>query len=52
MSDLNALIAQAEKLLTRLETVLPQPLTEPDWQAAIAFRYQSATAAGVVRRAY
>ena len=40
MSDLNALIAQAEKLLTRLETVLPQPLTEPDWQAAIAFRYR------------
>ena len=34
------LIAQAERLLTRLEAVVPQPLAAPDWQAAIAWRYR------------
>jgi len=34
------LIARAEALLERLETVLPQPLAAPDWNASIAFRYR------------
>jgi predicted AAA+ superfamily ATPase len=34
------LIARAEALLVRLETVLPQPLATPDWGASIAFRYR------------
>ena len=32
------LITRAEALLSRLESVLPHPLTAPDWAAAIAFR--------------
>jgi predicted AAA+ superfamily ATPase len=34
------LMAHAERLLTRLEAVLPQPLSEPDWAGAIAWRYR------------
>ena len=40
MSDVQTLIARAEALLARLEAVLPHPLTAPDWDAAIAFRYR------------
>ncbi len=31
---------RAEQLLARIESVLPQPLTAPDWNASIAFRYR------------
>lgn len=34
------LIARAEQLITRIESVLPQPLGAPDWSASIAFRYR------------
>ena len=34
------LIDRAEALLGRLEGVLPQPLTAPDWNSSIAFRYR------------
>jgi uncharacterized protein len=34
------LIERAESLLARIEAVLPQPLTAPDWNAAIAYRYR------------
>ena len=34
------LIVRAEALITRIESVLPQPLTAPDWSASIAFRYR------------
>jgi predicted AAA+ superfamily ATPase len=37
---LTQLIARAERLLDRLETVLPHPLRAPDWSASIAFRYR------------
>ncbi|CAN5231554.1 ATP-binding protein [soil metagenome] len=37
---LTHLIIRAELLLGRLEAVLPQPLTEPDWSASVAFRYR------------
>ncbi|MGD9772591.1 ATP-binding protein [Diaphorobacter sp.] len=34
------LIARAEQLIARIESVLPQPLGAPDWAAAIAWRYR------------
>ena len=37
---LDALLQRADALLNRLEAVLPQPLTEPDWSAAVAWRYR------------
>ena len=42
------LIHRAEALLTRLESVLPMPLTAPDWSAAIAFRYRRRGASGTI----
>jgi predicted AAA+ superfamily ATPase len=33
-------LERAEHLLSRIEAVLPQPLTAPDWTAAIAWRYR------------
>jgi len=34
------LLARAEQLIDRIEAVLPQPLSAPDWNAGIAFRYR------------
>jgi predicted AAA+ superfamily ATPase len=34
------LIARADELLSRIEAILPQPLSAPDWDAAIAWRYR------------
>lgn len=34
------LIARAEQLISRIEAVLPQPLSAPDWSASIAWRYR------------
>ena len=34
------LLLRAEQLITRIESVLPQPLSAPDWAAAIAWRYR------------
>ncbi len=34
------LIERASQLIDRLEQVLPQPLSAPDWSASIAFRYR------------
>ena len=34
------LIVRAEALITRIESVLPQPLSAPDWAASIAYRYR------------
>ena len=42
------LIARAEALITRLESVLPHPLRAPDWEAAIAFRYRRRGSSGAV----
>ena len=33
-------LLRAESLVARLESILPQALTAPDWNAAIAFRYR------------
>ena len=34
------LLLRAEQLIGRIEGVLPQPLSVPDWTAAIAYRYR------------
>jgi len=34
------LIERAEQLIARIESVLPQPLSAPDWSQAIAWRYR------------
>lgn len=34
------LIARAEQLISRIEAVLPQPLSAPEWAASIAWRYR------------
>lgn len=34
------LIERAEQLMVRIESILPQPLNQPDWGASIAFRYR------------
>ena len=34
------LIVRAEALITRIESILPQPLSAPDWSASIAYRYR------------
>jgi predicted AAA+ superfamily ATPase len=34
------LIERAEQLMARIESILPQPLVQPDWLASIAFRYR------------
>ncbi len=34
------LIVRVEALVTRIESVLPQPMTAPDWSASVAFRYR------------
>jgi predicted AAA+ superfamily ATPase len=34
------LIERAEHLIARIESVLPQPLSAPDWSASIGYRYR------------
>jgi predicted AAA+ superfamily ATPase len=34
------LIDRAEQLLARIESVLPQPLSAPDWTTSVAYRYR------------
>lgn len=34
------LITRVESLMARIESVLPQPLSAPDWGASIAYRYR------------
>jgi predicted AAA+ superfamily ATPase len=34
------LLQRAEHLITRIEAVLPQPMTAPDWTQAVAWRYR------------
>ena len=46
--SLDRLIARAEALLGRLEAILPHPLAEPDWSAAMAFRYRRRGGSGLI----
>lgn len=39
-AKLEQLIERGMQLLTRIEAILPQPLTAPDWNASIAWRYR------------
>jgi predicted AAA+ superfamily ATPase len=39
MSDLDQLVRRAEAMLARLETLIPA-VAEPDWSAAVAFRWR------------
>lgn len=48
MADLESVLARAERLLQRLEAVLPHPPAAPDWAASIAFRYRKRGASGVL----
>jgi uncharacterized protein len=34
------LLVRAEQLISRIESVLPQALTAPDWTASVAYRYR------------
>ncbi len=34
------LLVRAEQLIARIEAVLPQPLSAPDWASSVAFRYR------------
>jgi len=34
------LMSRVESLVARIEAVLPQPLTAPDWTASVAYRYR------------
>lgn len=39
-TELDDLLARAERVLERLETLLPGPVEAPDWEAGVAFRWQ------------
>ena len=34
------LLLRAEQLISRIESVLPQALSQPDWTASVAYRYR------------
>jgi len=34
------LLVRAEQLISRIEAVLPQPLSSPDWTSSVAYRYR------------
>ncbi len=38
--QLDQFLVRAEQLISRIESVLPQALSNPDWSAAIAYRYR------------
>src|SRR6202521_3040922 len=50
MSELGKLIEHAERLLTRLERLLPAQPPPPDWKASIAFRWRKRAGRGYVER--
>ena len=46
MNDLPRLLARAESLLARIEALLPAPPPAPDWDTAVAFRWQRRGSSG------
>ncbi len=42
-NPLERLVQRAEALMARIESVLPQPMSAPDWVASVAFRYRKRT---------
>ncbi len=49
VQHLASFLARAEKLLERLEPLLPPPSTTPDWQMAVAFRWRKRGHAGYLQ---
>lgn len=45
---MESLVTRAEAVLARLESLLPQPVAAPDWQASVAFRYRRRGSVGVL----
>jgi uncharacterized protein len=39
-ASLERLLERADQLIARIESILPQPLAEPDWEASVAFRFR------------
>jgi len=48
-ASLDHLIDRAERLLARLEHLVPHALAAPDWDASTAFRYRKRGAAGLLQ---
>jgi predicted AAA+ superfamily ATPase len=40
VKELEQLLERATQLLSRIEAILPHPLSAPDWKAAVAWRYR------------
>jgi predicted AAA+ superfamily ATPase len=40
LKELEQLLERATQLLSRIEAILPHPLSAPDWKAAVAWRYR------------
>ena len=49
MTDLNQFLARAERLLERLEPLLPPASPAPDWNAAAAFRWRKRGGVGFLQ---
>ena len=43
------LLVRAEQLIARIESILPQPLAQPDWSQAIAWRYRKRSSGQIIR---
>lgn len=43
MNNIADLVSRAERVLERLENLLPAPVQPPDWEAAVAFRWRRPT---------
>jgi predicted AAA+ superfamily ATPase len=48
-SPIEILISRAERLLARLEAVLPHAPAAPDWTASVAFRYRKRGGSGLLQ---
>ncbi len=48
-APIEALISRAERLLARLEAVLPHAPAAPDWTASVAFRYRKRGGSGLLQ---
>ncbi|MGD9786592.1 MAG: ATP-binding protein [Sulfuricellaceae bacterium] len=48
MTDIAQLISRAERLLLRLEHLLPAPPPEPEWGESVAFRWRKRSGSGLL----
>lgn len=51
-ANLHTILAQAERVLTRLESYFPTTINEPDWQNAVAFRWRKYYGRGTLQAAH